>query len=73
MIETDEAPVLRPIFYMVGVACLLIAIVWVSEALFFSGDDVRAALVTWIILAAAVAGVGAAFLIAARYWINPDL
>lgn len=71
MIETEQAPVLRPIFYMVGVACLLISIVWVSQAFLFAGDNVQAALVTWIILGAAIAGVGAAFLIAGRYWLTP--
>jgi hypothetical protein len=69
----QQTPVMRPIFYMVGVACLLIGLVWVTQAFLFARDDVQAALVTWVILGAAMAGVGAAFLIAGRYWMNPDL
>jgi hypothetical protein len=72
---TDIAskPVLRPIFYMIGGACLLISVAWVLQALLFTGDDVRAAAVTWVILSAAVAGLGAGFLIAGRYWMRPRL
>ncbi len=73
MIDTTSGPVMRPIFYTVGFACLLISAAWVLQASLFKADDGGAASVTWIILGAAIAGVGAAFLLAGRYWMRPDL
>ena len=73
MIDTAAMPIFRPIFYMLGIACFLISVAWVVQTTLFTGDDTRAASVTWIILSAAMAGVGAAFLIAGRYWMRPEL
>ena len=73
MSDTASEPVLRPIFYMVGIACLLIAAAWVLQASLFTGEGVGAAAVTWTILSAVIAGVGAGFLFAGRYWMRPQL
>jgi hypothetical protein len=73
MNEIAFAPVLRPIFYRVGVACLLISMAWVLQASLFTGEDAVAAAVTWVILGAVIAGFGAGFLCAGRYWMRPQL
>jgi hypothetical protein len=73
MNEIASVPILRPIFNMVGVACLLVSMAWVLQASLFTGEGVSAAAVTWIILSAVIAGIGAGFLFAGRYWMRPQL
>lgn len=72
MNRSASASGLRPIFYMIGVACILVSVVWVGQAFVFA-SQARATLVTWVILGAVVAGIGAAFLIAGRYWLQTDV
>ncbi len=58
------------ITYMVAVASLFICCAWFAQATTFAGD--ASATVVWTLLAAAVAGVGAALMYVARCWLKAE-
>jgi hypothetical protein len=72
MTESDGSPDLRPIFDLVGCACLAVSVAWMLQTLFFHGDDVEVAVTTWILVSAVVAGLGVAMLLAGRFWLQPQ-
>ena len=58
------------ITYMVGIASLFICCAWLVQATTFTGD--ASATVLWTLLAAMVAGVGAALVYVARCWLKAE-
>lgn len=59
------------ILYMVGVASLFICCAWLVQTMTFAGDA-KSATVLWTLMAATVAGFGAALIYVARCWLKAE-
>ena len=57
------------ILYMVGVASIFICCAWLAQITTFTGDA-KSAIVLWTLMAAVIAGFGAALIYVARYWLK---
>ncbi len=57
------------VVFMIGIAAVFICCAWLAQIMTFAGDA-KSATVLWTLMAAGVAGFGAALIYVARCWLK---